>query len=351
MRIMCIIARWTMTPEVIKREDHQKEITKMTEKVIQLETTDAITMKLNDEKNGVELYFNDIPSEEIRTQLKSNSFKWSRFNKCWYANQNERTLAVADRLSNRKIDAIDDIEPIEIELVELVDIFQFKINEETEIRLISNSLMQNRKEGYETKQLQLTLSNLLEDTKKVIEMADANYSKNILINGFNAFCERYTRELNSYLYQRSVNPSWAVTGRGGLNIARYNKKQDQLHNKLGKLIEMLEKQKSVLEKYNNKFKQHREYKAKKAIEHAINNLDNVTISFSTQKREMNYYGYKYNTRSYESPNYFFMKMAGCYRIFERATSKEIHSMKTKDKLSDAKNHVIYLENKRVIQNK
>jgi len=116
---------------------------------------------------------------------------------------------------------------------------------------------------------------------------------------------------------------------------------------MGKVVEMLDKQKSILEKYKNKFKKNEAYKTKQAIEHAINNLDSTTLSFATKQREMVYYGYKYNTRSYESPNYFFMKMAGCYRIFERATFKEVHSMKTNDKLTDAKKYVLYLESKYV----
>ncbi|GEM_PF-2538509 len=317
------------------------------ETTIQFETVEvvsnSITMKLNDKKNGVELYFTDKPSEEIRTQLKSNGFKWSRFNKCWYAKQNENTLTLAETLSSGNIEAAETIETFEIELSELVDITQYKINEETEKRLIDNSLMQTKSIGYETKQLQLTLSNLLENTKEVIEMADSNYSKNTIINGFNTFCERYTRELNNYKYQKSVNPGWHITGRSGLNITRYNKKQDQLHNKLGKVIEMLEKQKSILEKYKNKFKKNEAYKTKQAIEHAINNLDSTSLSFATKQRELEYYGYKYNTRSYESPNYFFMKMAGCYRIFERTTGKEVHSMKTNNKLTDTKKYVMYLE--------
>jgi len=330
--------------ESVVNESETLEVATQTETIE--ETDNSIAMKLNDEKNGVELYFTDKPSEEIRTQLKSYGFKWSRFNKCWYAKQNEDTLTIAETLSSGNTETLGATNPFEIELVEFVDIAQFKINEDTEKRLIDNSLINNGKEvGRETKQLQITLFNLLESTKEVIKMADSNYSKNTLINGFNDFCERYTRELNSYLYQRSVNPSWAVTGRGGLNVARYNKKQDQLHNKMSKVVEVLDKQKSILDRYKIKFKKNEAFKTKQAIEHAINNLDSTSLSFSTQQREMDYYGYKYNTRSYESPNYFFMKMAGCYRIFEHVTGKEVHSMKTNDKLTDAKKYVLYLESK------
>lgn len=38
----------------------------------------------NEEKNGVELYFESIPTSEKREELKKNGYKWSKFNKCWY---------------------------------------------------------------------------------------------------------------------------------------------------------------------------------------------------------------------------------------------------------------------------
>ena len=38
----------------------------------------------NEEKNGLELYFETIPSPEEREELKKNGYKWSKFNKCWY---------------------------------------------------------------------------------------------------------------------------------------------------------------------------------------------------------------------------------------------------------------------------
>lgn len=38
----------------------------------------------NEEKNGIELYFEGIPTEEERTELKENGYKWNRAKKCWY---------------------------------------------------------------------------------------------------------------------------------------------------------------------------------------------------------------------------------------------------------------------------
>jgi Large polyvalent protein associated domain 25 len=56
------------------------------------------TYKLNEEMNGIELYFSAVPSENVRNELKSNGFKWSKFKKCWYAKQSEKTILFAESL-------------------------------------------------------------------------------------------------------------------------------------------------------------------------------------------------------------------------------------------------------------
>jgi|SRR3990167_5455777 len=38
----------------------------------------------NKEKNGLEIRFKTKPSQEVINTLKSNGFRWSGFNKCWY---------------------------------------------------------------------------------------------------------------------------------------------------------------------------------------------------------------------------------------------------------------------------
>ena len=53
-------------------------------------SSNDITVSFNEEKNGIEIKFNYKPSEEVRTELKLNGFRWSRFNKIWYAKDNEQ---------------------------------------------------------------------------------------------------------------------------------------------------------------------------------------------------------------------------------------------------------------------
>lgn len=69
------------------------------------------TFATNKELNGVEIYFDIKPSEEVRNQLKALKFRWHKIKKCWYAKQNYDTLKIAQDLSEGKsINLIDHIE-------------------------------------------------------------------------------------------------------------------------------------------------------------------------------------------------------------------------------------------------
>lgn len=61
---------------------------------------------LNNELNGVELYFNGKPSQEVREEMKINGFKWNGKKVCWYAKQNNKTIALADKLGNKNLEVL-----------------------------------------------------------------------------------------------------------------------------------------------------------------------------------------------------------------------------------------------------
>ena len=61
-----------------------------------------VTMRLNDEKEGVELKFTEKPSEGIMASLRIAGFRWSRPKRLWYAKQNERTIAFAKKLCGKE---------------------------------------------------------------------------------------------------------------------------------------------------------------------------------------------------------------------------------------------------------
>lgn len=60
----------------------------------------TVKMMLNEELNGVELYFDSKPSQDILDTLKASGYRWSNYKKCWYAKQNSNTLALAEQLTS-----------------------------------------------------------------------------------------------------------------------------------------------------------------------------------------------------------------------------------------------------------
>ena len=55
---------------------------------------------LNNELNGVEIYFNNKPLKEILVNLKAEGFRWNGKKLCWYAKQSPNTIQTAEALAN-----------------------------------------------------------------------------------------------------------------------------------------------------------------------------------------------------------------------------------------------------------
>lgn len=62
----------------------------------------------NTDENRLQLFFDEIPSEEQRGVLKSNGFRWSRYNKAWQRQLNANAIYAASRISfcSRQTEAI-----------------------------------------------------------------------------------------------------------------------------------------------------------------------------------------------------------------------------------------------------
>lgn len=51
-----------------------------------------LRVEINPEFDGVEVYFPNKPTEEVRTALKSAGYRWHNKKKCWYAKNTEKNL-------------------------------------------------------------------------------------------------------------------------------------------------------------------------------------------------------------------------------------------------------------------
>lgn len=67
----------------------------------------SAVLKINEELNGIELYFNSKPVQSVLTTLKSNGFRWSNFKKCWYTKQSQAALHIAQTLTNNTAEVIE----------------------------------------------------------------------------------------------------------------------------------------------------------------------------------------------------------------------------------------------------
>lgn len=77
--------------------------------------------ELNNELNGIEIYFVVYPLKGTRETLKHEGFKWNHKKACWYAKQSPATLSMADVMEET---SIKDYEMIAARTGEKVEMIQ-----------------------------------------------------------------------------------------------------------------------------------------------------------------------------------------------------------------------------------
>ena len=75
---------------------------------------------INKEHNGIEIYFDKIPSESIRDEMKSKGWRWHRTKRCWYTYKSDANLKYAQSLC-------DDITPTISNLTEKINKVEEKV--------------------------------------------------------------------------------------------------------------------------------------------------------------------------------------------------------------------------------
>jgi hypothetical protein len=65
-----------------------------------------VNLVFNNELNGIELYFDKKPLQDIIDSLKNAGFRWHKLKKCWYAKQSEKTLKIAQSITGKQAETI-----------------------------------------------------------------------------------------------------------------------------------------------------------------------------------------------------------------------------------------------------
>lgn len=326
-----------------------------------IENTEIEKIVMNEEKNGIEIYFTGKPSEEVRNNLKAQGFRWGKFNKCWYAKQSEETINFANSLKNIDTEQLEKTseeykEEREKELerklneLDIDDIETYTINKEIAKRENENGFFRNKDIDHE----KIIQERLLQANNEVLSVLKNNKDLSIEYNlkmALQRFKRDYHANYISMITHKANNPSWVVTGRGGLNVNKYNKAQDRytklmLHS--NELISIFNKHVS---KAKTQIRKNKEMEVQEEIRKAsskvsdyvfkrvnipynINATDNIFTAPNATKR----------MTTYNNEYYIFMNW-GAYRVYD-VNGKQLHYAKTKGTLQDAKCWLVYyLENK------
>lgn len=299
---------------------------------------DIVTITLNEEMNGIELRFDSKPSQSIIDDLKAHGFRWSSKQKMWYAKQSSERIAFAEGLNGSKIDtAAEQLKSDSISTtypnIDIDDLDQYTVSDELQNRLYNSSIFEvdwktDCKNTFENIQAQaIEVLNKTDNERLIYEIKKyvQSYKKR--------YFELYTKMLN----HKANNPSWAVTGRGGLNVRRYNKMQDRYDNMLRKHTELSNEYEKRLGQFQKRIN---ELKVKN-INKRVNNINELPV-FETTRDNVTVAGYTdHNARVYKCGRYMISKQWGMFRIFK--DGKEIETtLKTTSTLTDAKMYVGYL---------
>lgn len=99
-------------------------------RIIEPGKLEQIKIVLNEQFNGIEIYFPGKPDLEILNTLKNDGFRWHRVKACWYAKKSEKTMKTAEDIAGihekpeekkempETIPVLKDFYPVQPEIVE-----------------------------------------------------------------------------------------------------------------------------------------------------------------------------------------------------------------------------------------
>lgn len=319
-----------------------------------------IKVVLNEEKNGVELYFNVKPCEETRNNLKSNGFKWSRFNECWFAKRSDKTISFANSLANTTTEEIKEKseeykeqkqEDLRKKLMEIniEDIENYIVPSEISKRENENSFFR-RTERNHTKVLQdefIEANEIVMDILKNTSSLEIEYYLKLALQRFK---KNYTEAYIKYLNHKGDNPSWLVTGRSGRNSTRDRKNNDRQDKLLQNLFDIKNGFKEICDKNRSNIRKEKRIRERKEFEEGTKNI--IIPKFERVKKYINPSAvdriFDKNTTClitmHKYNDYFIAKNWGAWRVYDQ-NGIELYSTKTSETLLEAKKWLIYQINK------
>jgi hypothetical protein len=311
--------------EVTETIEEVNEINQTTENEITFQTGTGL------KGNGIEITFTSKPSEEVRNLIKSNGYRWAGKQRpnVWWAILNAETLAIAEQLTNKQ-ENNSTTEPVNYPEIDIDDNETYTIDQRIQnAEHDANWIFRSTKRDH-NKELYNLFTSYTNNVKALIETTDNEYYIYKLKQGLQRFKKKYHETYIKWLSHKGNNPSWAVTGRGNLNVSRYNKAMDRQGNLLNELAALSKEFDQYMNKYRNKIKNDKQ----EAYKQQRDNVE-VNINFTIETKEFTYMGYNEKKRVHSYNEYFICKLWGCFRLFYKGKELNIN-LKTTDNLETAK---------------
>ncbi|MDV3429221.1 MAG: hypothetical protein LIR50_19710 [Bacillota bacterium] len=322
-------------------------------------TVTGIQVHYNQEKSGIELIFPGKPDAEVLSQLKSNGFRWSRYQKLWCAKDTaERRAFIKDvlqikdnNINNSTIteDSTQTQQPKKVTYPEinLNDINSYIVPEELSRRENNNAMFRSEDIDH-TKELQETLQSANDDVIELCKMSGCTeYIQYKAKTYLQLFKRKYTDAYIAILEHKVNNPSWMVTGRGNLNAGKYNKKQEQYDRKLQYANRLLDKFKSRIQQYKNQINSINNKKEFDQYLQDIKGVDLAKEKFEKTRVKINrgvvdhiFNNADYEVAAYEYKGYYILKNYSRFNIYD-SKGQEIEQKYTDGTLRNAKINLIY----------
>lgn len=186
-------------------------------------------LKINEELNGIELYFDNKPGNETLTHLKSNGFRYSGFKKCWWSKRTDQSLEVANDITKNKITYIETKNHAKKEKKNDFNLWiatqwePFEVNKEQDVKLISKEIKKHltqRFPGFKFSvrtggnhmynSINIEIKKTPYEKKSVYLSAIHNYCETVLNHYRSCYsaADPYTDYAGSYNFYGNVSIDW-----------------------------------------------------------------------------------------------------------------------------------------------
>ena len=160
------------------QQENQEEMQQTENKKIKTEANEQLTVtyKLNDEKQGIEIYFSEKPSHEVIETLKAYGFRWSKYRKMWFAKQSKERLQFVKMLvgETEQTKEITEQSEVKQESTQTKEVEQEHNTQQAEERLQTESKEQPKKIKVKSITFLWSESPVIKDNTTVSTWAEAN---------------------------------------------------------------------------------------------------------------------------------------------------------------------------------